>query len=94
MIQKPILLIKIAGYRWSDIIAVFIPCLKVTVVSSIIPILTYYYGSMMINNQIIVLLGQTVVSVASVGVTSWYLGIDKSMRVKLIQIVKSKILRK
>lgn len=89
-IQKPILLIKIVKYEWKDIISVFVPCVKVTIVSIIIPVFSYY-SITSYSNIIVQLFTLSIVSVTSVVVTVWFIGIDKSMRYRIIKIIHSKI---
>lgn len=92
LVVKPILIIKIVNYSWRDILSVFIPCFKVTLVSLPMPLLSYYCFH---DGQYVLVsfCSITVISVISVLISCWYLGIDKSIRSKLIHIVKKKILR-
>ena len=92
LIIKPILLIRLVDYTWSDIFSVFIPCLKVTVASLPISFAANYY----IANQhlsmwleFILIVGACVLSVA---VSSWYLGLTHEMRSKVLDAVRKKIL--
>lgn len=87
VVIKPILLCKIVNYKTKDIIDVFIPCLKVTGISAIIPILLRYYLENNLFNYIVVLL----VSVTCVAIAIFYLGIDQVMRNHLIKFVRAKI---
>lgn len=87
-IIKPILITKIAEYTWSDIWGVFWPCIKVTVSS--IPVPLYFYMKIDIMTPI-GLCSILLVSVLCVAISSWYLGIEKQNRRRLISWIFSKI---
>ena len=91
LIIKPILIIKIVHYTWDDILNVFKPCFYVTIISSIIPISLYMFKDLIIPNIIIQFLVLTSISVISVAITVWMLGLDMKMRSKLIELVKQKV---
>ena len=94
LIVKPILIVKIVHYTWKDVLSVFIPCLRVTVLAIPIPLLCYYF----INNtwhpsialHFIIL---TLVSVLSAGVSIWFAGMDSELRGKVISMIKTKFKR-
>lgn len=90
LVIKPILIIKIVDYKWSDIFSVYKPCLYVTFASLPLPLATYYWlnnhDSMILSFCVI-----TAVSVLSVASASWYLGMDKPMRDKVVETVKKKL---
>ena len=93
IIVKPLLIIKIANYTWKDIWSVFIPCLKVTVLSIPIPLLMYYkIGSISANIGIKFIL-IVVFSILSVLISTWYMGIDENTRNKLKIFIKEKMKR-
>lgn len=87
LVIKPILIIKIVDYKWRDIFSVFIPCAKVVVCSLPLPLLLHFYkgGESLVSFMLTVL-----VCVISVFVASWFIGVDKSMREKLIRKAKSR----
>ena len=90
LVVKPILIIKIVDYTWKDIFSVFVPCVEVVVCSLPIPLLLgWYLGDETLTAFVIVVL----VSVLSVLVSSWYVGLDKAMKCKVVDIVKKKIKR-
>lgn len=92
LIQKPIILVKIINYKWSDFKDVFIKCSVVTAISVIIPVIyRYYLIDKLTNNGIIVFLTVALVSVMSVVMTSWTIGIDKSTRAIVKSYIKSKV---
>ena len=90
-IQKPLILIKICGYKFSDFIPMYWSCLKVTIISSVIPVMYDYWIRIQTDNQYLIFFSVAVISVLSVCASSWYFGIDASMREKVIQFVKNKI---
>lgn len=89
LIVKPILIIKIVDYTWNDVFSVFKPCFLVTLAALPFPIATYYYFDVneSLWNAFIVL----TISVVSVGTASWFVGLDKEMRRKVVGMVKGKI---
>lgn len=89
LVVKPILIIKIVDYTWNDIISVFVPCLKVTAMSVILPIVAYIY--LQSDNQFVTLLTISGISVLSVSLTVWLLGLNREMKAKVVEIVKKKV---
>lgn len=88
LVIKPILLNRICDYNWKEILSVFWVCFVVTIVAVPIPFAIYHYiGVETLGGSVIVL----VASVVVVAVTVWVLGLTKSMRVRLLQAVKSRI---
>ena len=87
LIIKPILIIKIVDYTWKDIFSVFIPCFKVLICSLPIPLLLYIYLDSTIMSFIVVV----VTSIVSVLLSAWFVGIDKIMRKKVLDVAKAKI---
>lgn len=93
LVVKPILLIRIVDYKWSDIISILWPCLKVVVLSLIFPVgVSMYINSIGLSPlatfAIIVL--TCLLSVASV---VWFFGLTTEMRAKLMGFIKSKLCR-
>ena len=89
MVVKPLLVIKIVDYKLKDIFSVFIPCLKVTAVALLIPIVFWLYFS--IDNILIYISLITIVCILSVGAATWFLGTDAAMREKIIVFIRKKI---
>lgn len=88
LIIKPVLLNKICNYNWKEILQVFWICFVVTIIAIPAPLALYHFiGVESIANSVIVLL----VSLLSVGIAVWTLGLTKSMRARLLQAVKSRI---
>lgn len=89
MVVKPLLVIKIVDYTWKDIFSVFVPCLKVTAVAVTLPILSYAY--LTFDNRFASLLTISSISILSVGLVVWFLGLNQEMKTKVVEIVKTKI---
>lgn len=93
LIIKPIMVVKIVEYKWTDIISVFKPCFCVTIASIPIPLLAYILIDNFIDNIILSFLINVVVSVISVAIATWFLGLSESMKKMAISFVKSKFNR-
>lgn len=93
LIVKPLLIIKIVDYKWSDIFKVFAPCLKVSIISCIIPCLLYSTRETLFTNSLLQFVVLTGVSILSVAATVWVFGLDKETRKKLVEFIKKKINR-
>ena len=90
LIIKPVLLNKICDYNWWEILQVFWICFLVTIVAIPAPLALYHFiGVETIANSAIVLL----VSLLSVGIAVWCLGLTKSMRDRLLEAVNNRLLR-
>lgn len=94
LVVKPILLIKIVDYKWTDILSVVWPCLKVFILSLIIPIgLNIYIKSVdMLEFATFALIVTT--CLLSVACVVWFVGLNAEMRVKLLGVVKNKLHKK
>lgn len=92
-VVKPLLIVKIADYKWNEIIPVFWTCLKVTLVSLPFPVSLYFFTQGRLSDVefffVIV-----IVSVLSVAISVWYCGLNSELRTKLIDVIKNKIHRK
>lgn len=88
MVVKPILIVKIVDYRWSDIFSVFIPCLRVVICATPIPLLIYFYFN---DASIVSFILIVLTSVASVILATWFTGMDKMMKRKVVDLIKSKL---
>ena len=89
-VVKPILITHIVDYKWSDIFSVFIPCVKVTLASLPLPLILYYwfkdYDSRLPSFCII-----SAVSIATVILSSWFIGMDKIMRQNVVEMIRKRI---
>lgn len=84
-IQKPLILIKICGYKFRDFVPMYWACLKVTLVSAIIPVIVRYKIEEYTTKPLIIFLLIGVISVVSVGLTVWYYGMNAATRTKIVQ---------
>ena len=91
LVVKPILIIKIVDYTWKDILSVFVPSLKVTAGSVILPIVTYIY--LQSDNQVVSLLSISCISVLSVVLTVWFVGLNNEMKTKVVETLRCKFRR-
>ena len=89
LIVKPMLIIRIVDYKWSDMLSVFKPCLIVTLVSVPLPLIANLF--LHDKNWLMSFVLMTVISVVSVFCTTWFLGIDKSLRTKIAVSLKKKV---
>lgn len=90
-IQKPLILIKICGYKFRDFIPMYWSCLKVTILATIIPFVFDYWIRIQTDNQYIIFFSVAIISVLSVCANSWFFGIDVSMRTKVLELVRKKL---
>lgn len=94
LVVKPILLIKIVDYKWSDILSVVLPCLKVFILSLIVPIGVSFYIKrigMPLFNTFAIIVTTCILSVVCV---VWFVGLTAEMRLKLLGVVISKLHKK
>jgi Na+-driven multidrug efflux pump len=92
-VVKPLLIVKIADYKWNEIIPVFWTCLKVTLVSLPFPVFLYFFTQGRLA-EVEFFFVMVIVSVLSVGISVWYCGLNSELRTKLIDVIKNKIHRK
>ena len=90
VIVKPILLVKIVGYRWSDIWSVFRPCFLVTILSIPIPLCMTAKGPL---SSIYYSFAILVVTLIVTSVSIYVCGIDRDTRKKILGFIRTKIRR-
>lgn len=91
LVVKPMLIIRIADYRWKDILAVFGDCAKVFIVAAIVPAIVYYYSETLFHVTFVKVLVLGLVAILSVGISVWFLGLTPEWRRKLVCFVSNKI---
>lgn len=84
IIVKPWLIIKIVDYKCSEIWSVYRSCLIVTVASLPIPIIIY---RLVDSTQVVYFILLGLVCLLSVALSSFFLGIDKKMRKKVLGMI-------
>lgn len=88
LVIKPILIVKIAGYHWKDILGVFKICAWVTVASLPIPIYLTRNGQFeSLLYCIIVLFLTLFITIISI----YVIGLDKNTKQKILIFIKNKI---
>lgn len=91
LLVKPLLIIKIVGYKWSEIVQVYKSCLVVLLSSIIVPIFFYIYVANCIQSELLKFLSVVAISVVSVASATWVLGIPSSTKKTIIAFVTNKI---
>ncbi|MBP3253714.1 MAG: polysaccharide biosynthesis protein [Bacteroidales bacterium] len=91
LIVKPILLIRIVDYKWADVMFVVWPCLKVFVVSLIIPVGVSIYIKDIVLSEFATFAIIVTICVFSVASVVWFIGLTAEMRVRLMGVVKNKL---
>jgi len=94
LVVKPILLIKIVNYKWGDILSVIRPCLKVFVLSIIIPVAISAYMDNIDMPQLIRFAVIVITCVISVAFVVWSVGLTTEARLKVVGFAKNKLQRK
>lgn len=90
MIVKPWLSVKMFGFKWADFLSVFANNFKVTILSAIIPMAIYCF----LKHSLIIEISLIFISAFSVVIVSFYLGMTSLERIKLVELVNSKLHRK
>lgn len=90
-IQKPVILHTIVHYQWMDLLNLFKDCLIVTLISVPLPIFLYIKKNSLFPNEIIQFLILVFVSVVSVFLTVWFVGLDSITRKRVLSFVKNKM---
>lgn len=91
LIIKPIMVIKIVNYQWKDIFSVFKPCLLVSLVSMPAPVLGLFILRRYCQVEIMSFFLTVIVSVLSVAISVWFLGLNDNMKLIARSFVSSKI---
>ena len=87
VIIKPLIVHKVVGYSYREIMMIILRCMLVTALSVILPCISAHFLDVStVIGFIIVLMA----SLLSVGITVWVIGIDKQMRGNLIRWVSGK----
>lgn len=91
---KPILLIKIVNYSWSDIWTVMWSCLRVVLLALPLPICVNTYLTCIELPHIISFLVIISTTISSVALVVWFFGLTADIREKLLLTIKTKLRRK
>lgn len=90
-IQKPVILVKICGYRYCDLIKMFAMCFKVTFFSILIPFIFNYVIRTLTDSTIIIFLSVGFVSAVCTCVSVWIFGLNRAMRNKVLNFLRRKM---
>ena len=90
IVVKPLLIIKIVDYKWSEIWQVFKPCIWVSIVSIPFPV---YLSIIVDTSNSVNFILVALITVLVVVISSYYIGLNKEVRNKLQKIILSKIRR-
>lgn len=88
---KPILIIKIANYKWRDVLSVYRPCMIVTILSFPIPV---YLGHLLDTTNVFYFILVFLISVLTVVVVVYLFGLNKGIRRKIIKKIRMYFSRK
>lgn len=89
---KPVMVVRIVGgYQYHEIFRLFGECFKVSVISSIIPVIVYLNKNLFAVNDYVEFFVLVPIAVISVAVTIWTIGLDNNMRAKLLLIARQKL---
>jgi polysaccharide biosynthesis protein len=86
MLLLPILIVRITDYSYTEILRLFGVCFLVSFFAMVIPVLLLYNCEF--TSSFIKLVILSSVSVASTGLSVWFVGIDKEMRNKIREKLK------
>lgn len=89
LVIQPILVVWQTEYTYKEIYRLYFQCLYVTLVAIIIPILAYKYLPIFGDFFNIVLI--SVISICSVCISVWYLGVDLETKKKILTFIKQKL---
>jgi O-antigen/teichoic acid export membrane protein len=87
-VVKPLLIIRFADYSFHDVFSVFHPCIKITMMAVILPVLLKIFLDDSILSAILICL----MSIISVGFSVYYIGISAAMRLEMRYFTKSKFI--
>lgn len=80
LIVKPLLVVRITGYKYREIFTVLKSCFIVTISSLPLPIITYYKIEVLALNRISSMLLIVLITWISIICSIWFLGIDKQTK--------------
>ena len=91
-VVKPVLLVRICDYSWSEILPVFKTCIRVTLLS--IPLPLFCMGLFEDSGLFLGFLAMASISIVSAAISCWFFGVEKQMRQYLTGILKDKLQQK
>ncbi len=88
-VVKPIMIVRIANYRWPEIIKVMLTCFKVAFIAAPLPLLFYHFFD--VDNKLWCAAVVLILSVSSVAASVWFFGLTKNMKETLLTTAKRKL---
>lgn len=88
LVVKPILLNRICDYSWKELLSVYWTCFKVTLVAVPVPLLSYMKLGV---DTICTSIAVAIVSLLSVSLSVWFIGLVPGTRQRLLQAVRNKV---
>ena len=89
LVIQPILVVRQTGYTYKEIYHLYFHCLYVTIPALVIPILAHLY--LPISGDFLRIVIISLISIISVCISVWYLGVDPETRTKLLSFIKNKL---
>lgn len=90
MLIKPFLAVKLFGYSWKEFFVVFVNNIKVCICAIVLPLAIYLlFEKTVLNNCIVIM-----ISVISVLLSSFFIGLNNSERIKVKELIITKIRNK
>lgn len=90
VVIKPILLIRVANYKWQNIKSVFVSCFWVTLISAPIPLISNIYIN---SNTVLGFILVGIISLLSVVLCVYFIGLDRNTKHKIINQIKIRIVK-
>lgn len=91
LVIKPILIIRLVDYSWRDIFSVLLPCLKVALLSLLLPLLANFYIESTQLSLMSSFFIMVVICLVSVSCCTWFIGLTQVVRTQLVNEVRKKI---
>lgn len=91
LVVKPMLLVRIVDYTWRDLVSVFIPCIKVTLASLPVPLFALNITDKLRLPITLEFVFVFIISIISVGLCCWFVGMTKDMRRKIVNKILIKL---
>lgn len=88
LVIKPILLNRICDYSWNELLSVYLACLRVTIAAVPVPLLLYFWMGV---NTLVGSITLLIVSLLTVALVVWLLGLTPSMRHRLLNAARNRV---
>ncbi len=89
LLVMPALVVRIAQYKLSDVLQLYISCLKITVLALPIPVIFHLYFKA--DNNLYFIAANSIVSILSSSIVIWIFGIPRETRDKILKIVYQRL---